>query len=96
MTNRKPRQKKSPTQKAQERETRARMLMSLPLENRNISAFEVQLRTGRSIAWCYEQERKGNFPRRFRTSPDPEDKGVAWNGNELAVWIANTRLRTLS
>lgn len=96
MTNRKPRQKKSPTQKAQERETRASMLMNLPLKNRNISAFEVQLRTGRSIAWCYEQERKGNFPRRFRTSPDPEDKGVAWNGNELAVWIANTRLRTLS
>ena len=34
------------------------------LQNRNISAFEVELRTGRSIAWCYEQERKGNFPRR--------------------------------
>ena len=59
MTNRKPRQKKSPTQKL--RSVRlARMLMHLPLENRNISAFEVELRTGRSIAWCYKQERKGN------------------------------------
>ena len=36
--------------------------------------------------------KKGNFPRRFRTSPDPEDKGVAWNGNELALWIADQRL----
>lgn len=95
MISRKPRQKKTASQKAAERETRASMLMNLPLNNRNISAFEVELRTGRSIAWCYNQEQKGNFPKRFKTSPDPEDRGVAWNGDELALWIEETRLRTL-
>ena len=39
--------------------------------------------------------KKRKFPETV-TSPDPEDKGVAWNGNELALWIADTRLRTLS
>ena len=78
--------------KSQERETRARMLMHLPGE-RNISAFEVELRTARRLHGA-KQERKeisrdGLEP--VQTQKTKESHGTVTS----FVWIADTRLRQL-
>jgi len=57
--------------------------LQMPLNGRLVSSVELPFRIGKSLAWAYKSEAKGEFPKRMRTG----QRSVAWRGDEIQAWI---------
>jgi predicted DNA-binding transcriptional regulator AlpA len=59
--------------------------LSLPMQNRLLTAKEVSLRIGKSVGWIYKYEKLSQFPSPIKIN----SRNVLWQGEEIETWISN-------
>lgn len=59
--------------------------LTLPMRNRLLTAKEVSIRVGKSIAWIYKYEKLSLFPSPIKIN----SRNVLWRGEEIAAWLDN-------
>ena len=59
--------------------------LTLPMNNRLLTAKEVSLRIGKSIAWIYKYEKLSLFPHPIKIN----SRNVVWKGEEVQAWLDN-------
>lgn len=59
--------------------------LTLPMSNRLLTAKEVSIRVGKSIAWIYKYEKLSLFPSPIKIN----SRNVLWRGEEIAAWLDN-------
>lgn len=55
------------------------------MNNRLLTAKEVSLRIGKSIAWIYKYEKLSLFPQSIKIN----SRNVLWKGEEVQAWLDN-------
>ena len=53
------------------------------MNNRLLTAKEVSLRIGKSIAWIYKYEKLSLFPSPIKIN----SRNVLWKGEDIAAWL---------